>query len=201
MKKDTKQEIIETAFKLFHEQGYANVSVRNIADELNISVGNLTYHFKKKEDLIEAVIIDQYENFQVPATPTTISELNDFFLLGVSHQKQEDYFFAHYGELASISPKVYEVQVAAIQKRKQKLQVALQNLQRNGDMLPEEVPGQINALIDVLNMIKIYWTPNQEAFTNAKESPFDCLWSLIYPRLTAKGKATFQEDIQTRNIA
>ncbi|WP_228468126.1 TetR/AcrR family transcriptional regulator [Listeria seeligeri] len=41
MKKDTKQEIIETAFKLFREQGYANVSVRNIADALNISVGNL----------------------------------------------------------------------------------------------------------------------------------------------------------------
>ncbi|WP_239457712.1 TetR/AcrR family transcriptional regulator [Listeria seeligeri] len=41
MKKDTKQEIIETAFKLFREQGYANVSDRNIADALNISVGNL----------------------------------------------------------------------------------------------------------------------------------------------------------------
>nr|WP_271001211.1 TetR/AcrR family transcriptional regulator [Listeria seeligeri] len=191
---------METAFKLFREQGYANVSVRNIADALNISVGNLTYHFKKKEDLIEAVLIDQYENFQAPATPTTIAELSAFFLLGVSHQKQEDYFFTHYGELEAISPKIYELQVATIQMRKQKLQIAFKTLQQNGYMLEEEIPGQIDALIDVLNIMKIYWTPNQEAFSNAKNSPFDSLWSLIYPRLTRKGKTEFQKDIQSRNI-
>ncbi|MBC1476411.1 TetR/AcrR family transcriptional regulator [Listeria welshimeri] len=197
MKKNTKQEIIDISFKLFHEQGYTNVSTRNIADALNISVGNLTYHFKKKEDLIEAVIIDQYEKFQIPETPNTLSELNDFFLLGVKHQKQQDYFFAHYGELASISPKVYEIQVLAIRKRKQKLQAAFKNLQQNGYMLEEEIPGQINSLVDVLNMIKIYWTPKQDAFDTAKENPLPCIWSIIYPRLTSRGKIEFQKVIQS----
>lgn len=118
----------------------------------------------------------------------------------MSHQKQEDYFFAHYGELEAISLKIYELQVAAIQTRKQKLQIAFKTLQQNGYRLEEEIPGQIDALIDVLNIIKIYWTPNQEAFSNGKDSPFDSLWNLIYPRLTTKGKTEFQKDIQSRNI-
>lgn len=55
MKKDVKTDILETARKLFNEQGYNGVSMRDIAGALGISVGNLTYYFKRKEDLLEAV--------------------------------------------------------------------------------------------------------------------------------------------------
>ena len=51
----TKEDILITARELFNEYGYKNISMRDIAKKLNISVGNLTYYFKKKEDLIEEV--------------------------------------------------------------------------------------------------------------------------------------------------
>ncbi len=196
MKKDIKNEILETALRLFREQGYANISMRNIADALGMSVGNLTYHFKKKEDLIEAVIIEQHKGFVPPPTPTTLTELHLFFLRGVEHQKSDDYFFAYYNELQRISPKIYEIQVGEIKKRKKKLQDSFEILQQNGFMESEEIPGQLDALIDVMNMMKIHWTPEQEAFSNAKDSPINCLWSMLYPRLTAKGKAIFKDEIQ-----
>ena len=44
MKKDVKTDILETARKLFNEQGYNGVSMRDIAGALGISVGNLTYY-------------------------------------------------------------------------------------------------------------------------------------------------------------
>ena len=42
MSKDTKQKILDTARELFNERGYNAVSLKDIADALNISKGNLT---------------------------------------------------------------------------------------------------------------------------------------------------------------
>ena len=46
--KTTKELIRNTARELFNERGYRAVSMRNIADALGISVGNLTYHYPHK---------------------------------------------------------------------------------------------------------------------------------------------------------
>ena len=51
-KTKTKYEIIQVASKLFLEQSYTHTSVHAIAKELNISPGNLTYHFPTKEHLL-----------------------------------------------------------------------------------------------------------------------------------------------------
>lgn len=50
-----KEEILETAAKLFNEKGCMNTSTRHIADDLNISVGNLYYYYKNKEEIIIAI--------------------------------------------------------------------------------------------------------------------------------------------------
>ena len=49
MKRDTRQDILNTAQALFREKGYNAVSVGEIATALGISKGNLTYYFKRKE--------------------------------------------------------------------------------------------------------------------------------------------------------
>ena len=64
MKKDLKSEILVKARELFNTNGYNEVSMRNIADALGISVGNLTYHFKRKEDLVEAVVLEQHTYYK-----------------------------------------------------------------------------------------------------------------------------------------
>lgn len=52
---ETKQKILVESLRLFNDRGISNVALRNIADELGISVGNLQYHFKKREDIIETL--------------------------------------------------------------------------------------------------------------------------------------------------
>jgi AcrR family transcriptional regulator len=52
----TKSAILETSLDLFNTQGYANVGVREIARQLNISPGNLSYHFPKKEDILSILL-------------------------------------------------------------------------------------------------------------------------------------------------
>ena len=48
----TKLEIIKLASKVFLTQGYTEASTKKIADELDISYGNLGYHFPTKEHLL-----------------------------------------------------------------------------------------------------------------------------------------------------
>jgi hypothetical protein len=53
----TKQKILNTSIRLFNEDGMANVPLQQIAKEIGISPGNLAYHFKNKEAIIEAMMM------------------------------------------------------------------------------------------------------------------------------------------------
>ena len=50
---NTRERIVQAALLLFNEQGLAAVSTHKIAAELGISPGNLHYHFKSKQLLVE----------------------------------------------------------------------------------------------------------------------------------------------------
>ena len=57
---NTKQRIVLTSLNLFNAEGEANVTTVDIANELDISPGNLYYHYKGKEPIIK-ILFDQYE--------------------------------------------------------------------------------------------------------------------------------------------
>lgn len=53
--KKSKEKILQKALELFNDKGFANVSIRLIAAELNISHSNLIYHYKTKNDIASAL--------------------------------------------------------------------------------------------------------------------------------------------------
>lgn len=52
MKTDTKEKIFQTSKKLWFEKGYENTTMRDIAAASGIAIGNLTYHFHRKDDIL-----------------------------------------------------------------------------------------------------------------------------------------------------
>ena len=53
--KETQNRILSTAIALFNEHGTAKISANRIADECNLSRGNLYYHYNNKQAIINAI--------------------------------------------------------------------------------------------------------------------------------------------------
>ncbi len=69
----TKQRILETTLALFNQLGTPNASTNHIALELEISPGNLYYHYPNKEQLIEQ-LFSNYEQALQPLIQQTFTE-------------------------------------------------------------------------------------------------------------------------------
>lgn len=62
-KNDTYEQILEKSRVLFNTFGAESVSINHIAETLGISAGNLTYHFKRKRDIVVALLEDLNHDF------------------------------------------------------------------------------------------------------------------------------------------
>ena len=52
----TREQIVDAADLLFYRQGFEHTSFADIADLVRISRGNFYYHFKSKDEILDAVI-------------------------------------------------------------------------------------------------------------------------------------------------
>lgn len=86
MKRKIKEEILNKAIELFIKNGYQNTTMRQIANSLNVAVGNINYYYPKKEN----IVID-YHNIVLDAF------LNEVLTNHISDNPWIHYFAIEYG--------------------------------------------------------------------------------------------------------
>jgi AcrR family transcriptional regulator len=70
----TRAAILDTALRLFHERGWRETTMRAIAAEAGVSLGNAYYYFRSKESLIQAIYAKSHEEHAAAAAPSLATE-------------------------------------------------------------------------------------------------------------------------------
>ena len=81
----TKERILEVSLAMFNSFGEPNVTTNAIADEMNISPGNLYYHYRSKDEIVTK-IFGQFER-----------ELDELFAMGKDRAAnvEDTWFWLH----------------------------------------------------------------------------------------------------------
>ncbi len=82
MSRDTRTRILVSTLLLFNEKGEPHTTTNEIADAVDISPGNLHYHFRKKADLVEALLLEFQADARrtLEAAQTPHGSLDDFWV-------------------------------------------------------------------------------------------------------------------------
>ena len=80
MARDTRQRILVAALLLFNDKGVTRTALNEIADEIDISPGNLHYHFRKKADVVDALVAEFEADSRRVLQPPDDASIDDFWL-------------------------------------------------------------------------------------------------------------------------
>lgn len=201
-RKNVKGEILRCARKLFNQQGYHPVSMRDIADALHISVGNVTYHYPHKEHLLCAIVEDMPRYSPLPCAARTLEELNAAFPR-IQNQIQENaFYFWNNGPSLPLAPEVVALPSVLLQQQLDFLRQSLTHLQDAG-LICWDKDFQWEDLASALHMGCLYHVPYQQ-LCRKQTRPFqlfETLWALLTPFLTPLGQETYEKNIVQVRLA
>lgn len=192
MGRDTRQKILDSARELFNVHGYNGISLQDIADTVGISKGNLTYHFSKKEEIMEELLSENKPS-DLPDKLRTLQDMDALFL----HMQQvvglHSYYFLYHAQLSQLSPKIAEIQNHSYRTIRNLLKEAFCYFYEEGLFRKEYFAGEYDCMIDALHMAIAYWGP----FSSLQESIGVDMeyrrhaWGIMYHLLTETGRSEY----------
>ncbi|MBQ9263411.1 MAG: helix-turn-helix transcriptional regulator [Clostridia bacterium] len=175
--------ILDTARRKFNEKGYDRVSMREIAEECGMAVGNLTYYYHRKDDLVQAIMQDAFLSAKPEHPILSLADLNDQFSRMIDTLLRYAFYFL---DDAFITDQ--DDHNSAIRQR---ILVGIRQLQADGLFTPDFDQETQRALLDMLLMTHLVWM-RMTLRLSAAPSKADFLrrhWLVLRPYLTEKGKA------------
>ena len=175
VRQTNQQRVLEMSAELFNRYGIEAVSVSQIAEALKISPGNLTYHYKKKADLLadhigafENRLREAIEQLPVLADARTFSEAYmdllqltmrfRFLFIGANYIIQNDLVpIARYEKLIEVVKRAHIRQI--------------KRLVAEGYMKPIEKPYSMEALTDGIWWQWLGWLIAMQITPPAKRAP------------------------------
>lgn len=163
----TQDKILNAALALFNEQGTAAVSTNHIAAAINISPGNLYYHFRNKEDIIKALFERLFaswdETFQLPVDRPP--ELTDFeAMVAGNYQLIWQYRFA-YREMVALlhnDPGLHTRYMEVRRRGYQGFAELIEAFVGAGVLTRPETQAELSALTELCWMVSEFWPVNLE---------------------------------------
>lgn len=200
----TKKRILEAALQLFNAEGIGNVSMRRIAEAAGIQIGNLTYHYKNRDTLVESLLKQLMEELdeEIQRTQRAKVNLNTLWnaLLNV-YQIQNRYRFLMLDLLHMFRqyPQLLQQFRENFELRREEFALALFFMQANGTLQEEQKPGYYQQyLLPQLYCLSDFWLSEAELLYSGREEDkalhyARITFSLLLPHLSKEGKECYFE--------
>ncbi len=191
----TRDKIIVTGKKLFNLNGFGATTLYQIAQELDISRGNLTYYFKNKEVFLEEIVQEMWAKYKAKMSETQYpSWENTNNATKAFHELQQAYSFIFFDKQVMEYPTVKK-QIKRIYADDLKRQMSIISFSiQVGNMREELIPGTYYNLCRTLWMLSFFWLMSDIYQDIQKETSWDRVaWSLILPHFTEQGILAFKE--------
>ncbi len=199
--KNTKAHILDTALTLFNTQGLSKVTLRTIANEMGISQGNLCYHFKKRETIIESLyfkLVSRIDESMSKNEVRTIGLASLFSTSTVIMESFYDYRFIMLDfvqlmrENATI--KTHYLQLSKL--REEQFLMLFSVLVNTKILQKEELPNDYLFLYKRIQILGDFWISSAETTSSKLSKKMIQDYSTlinrsIYPYLTEVGKKEF----------
>jgi len=199
---NTKSKILATALKLFNDLGLAKVTLRNIATKMGISQGNLCYHFKKREDILEALyhqlvaLMDEVVHQAGMSLPTLSSSFQTSKKM-MQHFYEYRFFMLDFVQIMRENESIHQHYKALSVLRQQQFLGMFELWTHEGLMRPEEFEGEFDNLYIRSSILGDFWLSSamiqQELTVDLVAKYNHIIFQNMYPYLTPKGKKQFQE--------
>lgn len=159
-KRRTRERILEASLRLFNDFGEPNVTTALIADELNISPGNLYYHFRSKDEIIDSLFADFERDIEsrLSAPGRRLPDVEDIWLfLHLVFEAIWSYRFL-YRDLNDLLSRNRTLEIHFKKILEHKIGTArliCDGLVASGEMRAER--GEIEALATNMVVVSTYW--------------------------------------------
>ena len=198
---NTKQKIIQAAIRQFNEFGMANVRLQQIAQDVGISPGNLAYHFRNKEAVVEAVIDELYnEDKEILAAYRLFPNLIDFdnqLSKYFSFIEKYPFYFLDFLEIERYYPEIQQKRLVHITKMISQIRKRFDFNQQRGVLAQEPKPGMYDDIAQTIWVLITFWLPQnlvRGKSSNPDSTYFkEMVWNQLYPYFTPEGKAEFEQ--------
>lgn len=190
-KPSTREQILLCARRLFNERGFSHVTMRMLADELGIGVGNVTYYFARKQDIVTALMEDAFDRTRVEGKVTGLDQATEMFSRMLDTLARHTFFF--------LDPEFAQDERHVSHNRylRGRLRDAFDDLSQAGFFLPSFTPGVRETLLNLLLMTHLTWLRlSVRGSAHAVMSKAELLrahWLVFTPYLTPKGLRELEE--------
>ena len=186
---DTRSKILSTAQRLFNENGYRKVSLRKISDAMGISIGNLTYHFKKRDEILKALLENNLVELNTDKAKS-LEDLRSHLIQMTKGIKANSFFFADMS-LQTMDEDLYEYNSNNVKKQKEILLKKVMDLRECGIIKKSVSDEDLRDIIEMEMLSHVTWAVNsgrKNTYTTMDEDSFISLsLRLFRPYLGKEG--------------
>lgn len=156
----TRERILDLSLQLFNDFGEPNITTTVIAEGMNISPGNLYYHFRNKDDIVNSLFAQfEAEIGRMLAVPEdrrpNIEDVWQYLHLMFELVWRYRFFYRDLSDLLSRNRKL-ELQFKQILSHKIKVAQQL-CIGLRGDQVMEASDSEIDALATNMVVVATYW--------------------------------------------